>query len=827
VVIRFCFLFCVLFFTVCLAGGQAARAGGGPEGVAVVINGKSWASRTIANEYLAMRGIPASHVVVLNEIPDHETISVEQFRKSILIPVLEKLEKNGVLAQLDCITYSSDIPVAIQVGGDVGNEKLPKILTKVASINGLTYLYQSTLAKNPSYLNLNANWSVRNPVLHLEMKPVTERDQKLYQETIRLIKVKKWEKAASMLQDFCEKYPDNPLFAYNQACVLAQLGKTEKAFAALSSAIKSGFRNRAHIEKDPDLVSLRKQKKFQQILDKIKPIMVSVQPSLAFDAQALWNSRGKVADEGNGQKYLLSTVLAVTSGRGNSVRDALDSLRSSVRADGTHPQGTVYYMKNSNVRSTTRAALFESAVVALKELGVNAVIEEGSLPQKKKDVLGAMIGSAGFDWEKSQSRILPGAICEHLTSFGAVMRENAGQTPCTELIRAGASGTSGTVTEPFALQAKFPNPFIHVHYVRGCSLAEAFYQSVAGPYQLLIIGDPLCQPWAQTGQVQVEAVKSGDVIKGKRKLAPKFIPASKGSGLVGKFQFFLDGKALATISADEKFEFDSTRFSDGNHLLSVVAFRDNAIQTQSRFAIPVTIHNNNRTVSLSIKEPAKRANEFTSDQILRLSVSAPGAKRILFRTQAEELTSCTNDEDEVEIKLSEIGEGPVRIWAIAQYQDGNAESSPVRFRIIPSSPMKSKIMPLAQFRSLKSGLELTSNGRKTASVSDTYKHDWLEKRKLQEGSSFSLRGLIQSSHTETHQFQINSNCLQELVVNGHVIWKVNTTLKGTGGWIFVPVSLENGIYEVVLRGTTVRKPRLAIRFGGDGCKSLGEKNSRH
>ena len=55
--------------------------------------------------------------------------------------------------------------------------------------------------------------------------------------------------------------------------------------------------------------------------------------------------------------------------------------------------------------------------------------------------------------------------------------------------------------EPYSIQAKFPHPGIHVHYCRGASLAEAFYQSVNAPYQLLVVGDPLCQPWATIPQV--------------------------------------------------------------------------------------------------------------------------------------------------------------------------------------------------------------------------------------------------------------------------------------------------------------------------------------
>ena len=66
------------------------------------------------------------------------------------------------------------------------------------------------------------------------------------------------------------------------------------------------------------------------------------------------------------------------------------------------------------------------------------------------------------------------------------MSQGAGQTPLSEFLRFGAAGASGTVTEPYSPSpTKFPSPMIQVHYARGCTLAEAFYQSVSGPYQLL------------------------------------------------------------------------------------------------------------------------------------------------------------------------------------------------------------------------------------------------------------------------------------------------------------------------------------------------------
>ena len=45
------------------------------------------------------------------------------------------------------------------------------------------------------------------------------------------------------------------------------------------------------------------------------------------------------------------------------------------------------------------------------------------MPLNKPDVQGVMMGTASFDWKASGSTILPGAICEHFTSFGGVMTQ--------------------------------------------------------------------------------------------------------------------------------------------------------------------------------------------------------------------------------------------------------------------------------------------------------------------------------------------------------------------------------------------------------------------
>ena len=72
--------------------------------------------------------------------------------------------------------------------------------------------------------------------------------------------------------------PGSPLVLYNLACAHARTGSARAALDALSRAVDAGFRNRAHIEADPDLASLRKRKELAEILARI-PAAPATQPT--------------------------------------------------------------------------------------------------------------------------------------------------------------------------------------------------------------------------------------------------------------------------------------------------------------------------------------------------------------------------------------------------------------------------------------------------------------------------------------------------------------------------------------------------------------------
>lgn len=96
------------------------------------------------------------------------------------------------------------------------------------------------------------------------------------------------------------------------------------------------------------------------------------------------------------------------------------------------------------------------------------------------------------------NRWLPGAAADHLTSTGGFLPNGAGQMPATDWLRAGATASYGTVSEPCNYTDKFPRASTLVgRYQAGDTLLEAYWKSVRTPGQGLFVGEPLARPWAR------------------------------------------------------------------------------------------------------------------------------------------------------------------------------------------------------------------------------------------------------------------------------------------------------------------------------------------
>jgi hypothetical protein len=294
-------------------------------------------------------------------------------------------------------------------------------------------------------------------------------------------------------------------------------------------------------------------------------------------------------------------------------------------------------------------------------------VKQGRLPTGAKDVAGLMIGAATFDLTKDGVKILPGAICDNLTSSGAVFVPGIDQTSLTDFLRAGAAGASGTVAEPLALQAKFPLASMQLHYVRGCSLAEAFYQSITCPYQLLIVGDPLCQPWATIPKIDVVGVKNDEKVKGTLSLKPSALSS------MGAYELYVDGRLHARSTNATPFAFDTTQLSDGYHELRVVGIRSDSIETQGRAIIPILVDNHDAAVEIKVS-PSTRVPISAK---LKIGVRQPGATSITIRQNSRDLGNVKGESGELEILASSLGRGRTTLQAISEGKAA-AASAPVR-----------------------------------------------------------------------------------------------------------------------------------------------------
>lgn len=156
---------------------------------------------------------------------------------------------------------------------------------------------------------------------------------------------------------------------------------------------------------------------------------------------------------------------------------------------------TGYFLNTSDKNRSTRAQFFpRSGVVAEKHLQLQTL--NANSIEDKHDVMFYFTGLTHVP-NLASLTFLPGAIADHLTSFGGDLLGKS-QMSSLRWLEAGATASYGTVSEPCNYWQKFPNPMVLVqHYVSGETAIESYWKSVAWPAQGLFIGEPLATPYCQ------------------------------------------------------------------------------------------------------------------------------------------------------------------------------------------------------------------------------------------------------------------------------------------------------------------------------------------
>ena len=524
------------------------------------------------------------------------------------------------------------------------------------------------------YISLEANAYMRTRNTNLLSKPFVGVAQKQFDEAMQLVRNDDYDAATKILEPLARQHPDQVAVSYWLARIYAKKNEAESSLKWLQRAVASGWGFRKFTDADLAFGLVANNPEFKRIVASMPDHSFEYLPSQGFRSFYSWGHNGMVnGTSEEGATYVLSTVLAATGMRGTSEREALDQITRSVRADGTRPKGTFYFTETDDIRTKCRKPGIAQAVEELIELGFKTRVIDSKFPSRKRDIIGLTVGTASFNFPQSRNQIMPGAICENLTSFGGRLGSQTGQTPLTEFIAAGAAGSSGTVTEPYSIAQKFPDPRVHVHYVNGCSLAEAFYQSVHGPFQLLIIGDPLCQPWAVFPKVDLKGITPGETVSGITQLNFDF---SDSPVIVRGVEFYMDGKLVSRLEKTNGFSINTADIADGYHELRIVAVAQNSVETQGRVIIPFFVSNRKQEVTLKLQEGPTGL-----DDTVKLDVLSNFGEKIDLLHNGRVIASANERKSTFEIAARELGRGPVQLFARATMGHKEVYAQPVSFTV--------------------------------------------------------------------------------------------------------------------------------------------------
>jgi hypothetical protein len=736
---------CVILWAIC-AWASLCQAGGGPQNVVVVVNTRSWASLSVANEYIRQRNISPSHVIAL-DLPFgrmDDATDVASFREHILAPVLAAIKDRGLQSLVDCVAYSADIPTAIDFSKDVGGGD---VAGEIGSVNGLTFLHEMVLARK-AYWDLGAQTNA----YYRESKP--------------------------------------------------------KAGGSIASASPPSGQN---------------------------PPMFDVEPSLALST---WASRNIFDNDGSAasatsragvgaaarpcQKphYLLSTVLAVTSGRGMTVKEAMANLRLAPTADGTNPAGTFYYMMDWGIRTTTREPWFKSAIARLEAMGRKAkqINDPGpydidhaiAMPRDVDDILGAMLGQQWPTPARSHSKIVPGAMIDNLTSEGGIMCWWGMQTPATDFLRAGAAGASGVVIEPYAIWQKFASPFLFAHYASGCTMAEAYYQSVHSPYQLLILGDPLCQPFAKMPTVRVEGLQPGQVVPATWSVQQVKASTVGDPKAPCDITILIDGSIFSSTPSSQPGS--AHPLAPGYHELLAVATQKDEAATQGSRMVPFFVGAAPKLAFVSGSGSAVLGSA------VKIHADVAGAGTIELRHCGRVIGTVQGTQGDCEINTSQLGIGPARLDAVATVDGKQVATAPLWVDVVSPKPMSAITVAVPPGQALVDGPMLTGKEFAPSLVLDMKRRDALVEARIPVGAQYAMDAYFNVGADDLCQFQVWTDGELMLTVDGRLLSHV--TLHG---WTFVPISLAQGLHVMNVRGTAGPQRELEIRFGPPGTRRIGAR----
>ena len=720
------------------------RAGGGPDNMFLVVNNNSSDSKTVANYYINWRNIPSSHVLYLDW--EHDTqwgfghCQSTEFRP-FLQTIIDTITSRKLEEQIDYICYSSDFPFQINLKGETFSgpgydleytKGSGSSSTELCSITGLTYLYQLYLAK--SYLinanRMNGYTSGFGDETNAEVKSLPSRlALKWSNEEVKLLD-------GNLIKTRYDVFPRGFRHNYTWRKPKGQTNtyypETQKYYLSTMLASMNGG----------PLNDLRGNT-LSQIVGEQGYLKRSIEADGKYTNQTSLALKGQAVPVGTFYFMFIDNSAGGAlrskyrhgyfTGDGDDYTSEKDYV---VRTDAITQDGRpIAVEKSEAIANEYPYVELKYAVERLNDLGVNAeeiIIWEKNkaysdgerrVPANRTDILGIITGTGeGINGNRPHlvqisengSALLAGAIVDNITSYGGSLHKNApmarnphndnggsaAQTPITYWLSQGAAGATGTIAEPwniFAMPDKFPAPNWPENYVNGNSIAEAIYQSLETPFQTLVMGDALCQPWTKPPIIEVDGLTNTypyQEISGLAFITPKV--ASSSLERVRFFELHVDGQMVTRYtpqsdrpsSQNIRLSLNTLQYNDGYHQIVIVGVADNTNESQARLTFGVNVNNKGYNIETYVNNNNPATDQSVEKNNISTVVDTPGSIELKAKSTGTTEVSGTaifykNNkeiarigpidnlfEGSVGVETANLGKGPVPIYCKVANDDG-------------------------------------------------------------------------------------------------------------------------------------------------------------
>ena len=243
-------------------------------------------------------------------------------------------------------------------------------------------------------------------------------------------------------------------------------------------------------------------------------------------------------------RYYLSTVL-----NGWTFSSAKSAIDRSTASDLANPTGTVFLARSTDNDRNIQWYQYEDIAFSCRVMGSPqqcALVDTNAI-RYQTNIIGYAIGVTWVSY-LDQNSFLPGALAHHLTSYGGYLLDPSGsQMTILNWLNWGPVGSYGTVVEPCAYTNKFPLARLHYWYARGFNLAECFFMAVQNPYQGVVVGDPLCSPYAIPPDMIISGIQPNQIISNAVNVTVEGVGISDNNP-VGQIDLFLDDLFVRTLT---------------------------------------------------------------------------------------------------------------------------------------------------------------------------------------------------------------------------------------------------------------------------------------